>query len=51
MLHSQDQIPVHEILVPDDSHFSEHQKRIMLKNVVASVGPLRAIKYQSDQHF
>ena len=37
--------------VPTDSHFSEHQKRTMLENAVASVALLRAIKDQSDQHF
>ena len=46
-----DHIRVYETLVPTNSHFSEHQKRIMLENVVPSVGHLRAIKDQSDQHF
>ena len=49
--HWKDQIRVHDTLVPTDSHFSEYQKRIILENAVASVGPLRAIKDQSDQHF
>ena len=34
-----------------DSHFSECDKRAMLENEVASVGPLRAMKDQYDQHF
>ena len=51
MLHWQDQIRVHETLVPTDSQFSEYQKRIMLENTVASVGPLRSIKDQSDKNF
>ena len=44
ILHWQYQIRVHETLVTTDSHFSEHQKRIMLENVVASVEPLRNTK-------
>ena len=51
ILHQQDKIRFYDALVPTDSHFSEHQKRIMLENAVASVTPLRAIKDQSDQHF
>ena len=49
ILHWQDQIQVCETLVPTDSHFFEHQKRIMLENSVASVGPLRAINDQSRE--
>ena len=51
MLHWQDQIRVCETLMPTDSDFFEHQKRIMLENAVASAGSLRAIKDQSDQYF
>ena len=51
MLHWKDQIRVHETLVPTDSHFYEHQERIMVENVASSVVPLRAMKDQSDQHF
>ena len=50
MLHWQDQIRVHETLVPTDSHFSKHQKRIVLEKSVAFVGPLRSIKDQHDQN-
>ena len=49
ILHWKDQIRVHETLVPTNSHFSEYQKRIMVKNEVDSVGTLRSIKDQSDQ--
>ena len=49
-MHWQDQILVHETIVSTDSHFSEHQKRTMLENKVDSIGPLRAIKNQSDQY-
>ena len=51
IFHWQDQIRVCETLVPTNSHFSEHQKRSLLENKVASVGPLRAIKDQHNQHF
>ena len=51
ILHCQGQIRFYDTLVPTDSHFSEHQKRFMLENAVASVAPLCAIKDQSDQHF
>ena len=51
MLHLSDHIRVYETLAPTDSHFSEHQKRMMLENVVSSVRNLRTIKDQSDQHF
>ena len=37
--------------MPTDSHFSEHHKRAMLENAVASFGHLRSIKDQSDQNF
>ena len=37
--------------MPTNSHFSEHQKRIILENAVASVRIIRAIKDQSDQNF
>ena len=51
MLHWSDHIRVYETLAPTDSHFSEHQKRTMIENEVASVGPLRSVKDQSDQYF
>ena len=46
-----DQILLNEKNVPIGSHFSEHQKNTMAENVVVSVGPLSAMKCQSDQHF
>ena len=51
ILHWQDQICFYDTLVPTDSHFSEHQKRIILENAVDSVAPLHVIKDQSDQNF
>ena len=51
MLHWQNQIRVHEMLVSTNSHFSKHHKRIMLQNEVDYVGPLRSMKDQSDQNF
>ena len=49
MLNWQDKIRVCEKLVPTDSHFSEHQKGIIIENVVDSIGPILATKDQSDQ--
>ena len=51
MLNWQYQIQVHEKLVPTESHLSEHQKKTMIENAVAFVGPLCATKNQSDQYF
>ena len=51
IIHWKDQILVHEVLVPIGSHFSEHQKSAIIEIIVASIGPLRAIKDQYDQQF
>ena len=51
MFHWQDQIRVHETLVPTDSHFSENHKRIIFENEVYYFGSLRAIKDQYDHKF
>ena len=51
ILNWQDQVPLHESIVDADSYFSENQKKILLENAVASVKPLRSVKYQADQTF
>ena len=51
MIQWEDQIRLCESLVPADRHFSENQKKLVLKNVVASVVSLSTAKDQSDQHF
>ena len=49
-MHWKYQIRLCESLVPTMSHFFENQKKMLLKNTVASVNPLRAIKGQADHH-
>ena len=51
MLNWQDQARFCELLVDPDGCFSENQMKILLENVVASVMPLRSVKYQHDQLF
>ena len=36
--------------MPDDRHFFEIQKKILLKNAIASSPPLRDVKDQANQH-
>ena len=49
ILNWQDQVLLHGSLVDDDSYFSKNQKKILLKNDVAPVKPLRSVKDQADQ--